>query len=105
MLVYDIATDSTFTYDFGGKVKSFCVSEDRIAYVLEGDGKLYVSDLHGENREALGDYQNIVINLCKFAGDYLICMIKGGESAGMPDGDYALDLKTGEFKAIPALQG
>lgn len=105
MLVYDIATDSTFTYDFGGKVKSFCVSEDRIAYVLEGDGKLYVSDLHGENREALGDYQNIAINLCKFAGDYLICMIKGGESTGMPDGDYALDLKTGEFKAIPALQG
>ena len=105
MLVYDIATDSTFTYDFGGKAKTFCVGEERIAYVLEGDSKLYMSDLRGENKEVFGDYPDFVINNFEFVGDYLICTVKGGESTGMPDGDYALDLKTGEFKAIPALQG
>ena len=100
--VYDVDSDSMFTLDFGGEVKGFCIGEEKIAYILESDRKLCLCDLRGENKEVIIDRPDASMIIRRFLGDYLVCNIPG-TSGVMPGGDYVLNLKTGEFTAIPTL--
>lgn len=102
MRVYDITTDKMFAMDFGGPVKRYVPGADKFAYVLEGDGKIYFTDLRGENSELATEYE--VADFLPFCivGDYVIGSIPKTSSV-MPGGDYALNIKTGELKAIPGI--
>ena len=102
MRVYDISTDTMFAMDFGGPVKRYVPGADKFAYVLEGDEKIYFTDLRGENSELATEYE--VADFLPFCivGDYLIGSTPKTSSV-RPAGDYALNLKTGELKAVPGL--
>ena len=69
-------------------------------YTLKGEGKIYLGDLRGENINVLLDRPELDITLGRLLGDYLICKIT--DSSGvMAEGRYVLNIKTGEFTAIP----
>ncbi len=104
MRVYDISTDSIFTMNFGGPVKRYVPGADKFAYVPEEGGKIYFTDLRGENPELIIEYD--VTDFLPFCivGDYVIGSIPQ-KSSVMPGGDYVLNIKTGELKEIPGLNG
>lgn len=102
MRVYDIATDSMFTLDFGAPVKRYVPGADKFGYVSEKDGKIYCTDLRGENKMLIFDRYELGFMPYCFVGDYLIGDIPLACDI-MPGGTYALNIKTGELKAIPAI--
>jgi len=99
---YDLETNSISNIDFGGEVKYLFVQQNNLCLVFEGDGKIYISDLLGGNMELVFDRSDLGFRPYNSVGDYLIgeipliCEI-------MPGGTYALNIKTGELKAIPAI--
>ena len=66
------------------------------------DAKIYFTDLRGENSELATEYE--VADFLPFCivGDYFIGSTPKTSSV-RPAGDYALNLKTGELKAVPGL--
>lgn len=99
---YDLETNSISNIDFGGEVKYLFVQQNNLCLVFEGDGKIYISDLLGGNMELVFDRSDLGFRPYNSVGDYLIgeipliCEI-------MPGGTYALNIKTGELKAIPSI--
>ncbi len=102
MRVYDIATDSMFTLNFGAPVKRYVPGADKFGIIREEDGKIYSTDLRGENKKLVFDRPELGFMPYCFVGDYLIGDIPLACDI-MPGGTYALNLTTGELKAIPEI--
>ncbi len=102
MRVYDLATDSIFTIDFGSPVKRYVPGADMFGIVSEDDGKMYCTDLRGENKTLIFDRSELGFMPYCFIGDYLIGDIPLACNI-MPGGTYALNLTTGELKEIPTI--
>lgn len=100
--VYDLATDSTFSINFGGTLKWFTLLEDRILYTIyknadkTGGTELWVCDHRGENRQLLLESEGVVINPMNCIDNYII-------GYTMVDGiteHFIFNIETGEIKAI-----
>ncbi len=100
--VYDFETDSISTVDFGGDVKYLLATSSKLCYVYKEDGKVYISDPLGENRELVLDRPGLEFKPYDIIDDYLIGEIPLACDI-MPGGKYALNIKTGELKEIPAI--
>ncbi len=100
--VYDFETDSISTVDFGGEVKYLLATSSKLCYVYKEDGKVYLSDPLGENREVVLDRPGLEFKPYDIIDDYLIGEIPLACDI-MPGGKYALNIKTGELKEIPAI--
>lgn len=99
---YDLKTNSISNIDFGGEVKYLFVQQNSLCFVFEGDGKVYISDLSGENIELVLDRSQLGFRPYNSVGDYIIGEIPLACDI-MPGGTYALNIKTGELKAIPTI--
>ncbi|MBR6578041.1 MAG: hypothetical protein IKK74_03765 [Clostridia bacterium] len=99
--VYDFETDSISTVDFGAEIRYLLATSSKLCFVFEEDGKVYISDPLGENRELVLDRPGLDFKPYDIIGDYIIGEVSLTHE--MTPGTYALNIKTGELKAIPAI--
>ena len=100
--VYDFETNSVTTIDLGAEIRYLLATSSKLCFAFEEDGKVYISDPLGENRELVLDRPGLDFKPYDIVGDYLIGDIPLACDI-MPGGTYALNIKTGELKAIPEL--
>ncbi len=100
--VYDFETNSVTTIDLGAEIRYLLATSSKLCFVFEEDGKVYISDPLGENRELVLDRPELDFKPYDIVGDYLIGDIPLACDI-MPGGTYALNIKTGELKEIPAI--
>jgi hypothetical protein len=99
--VYDFETNSVTTIDLGAEIRYLLATSSKLCFVFEEDGKVYISDPLGENRELVLDRPGLDFKPYDIVGDYLIGEVSLTHE--MTPGTYALNIKTGELKAIPAI--
>ncbi|MBO5967555.1 MAG: hypothetical protein J6S14_03525 [Clostridia bacterium] len=97
--VYDFETNSVTTIDLGSEIRYLLATSSKLCFVFEEDGKVYISDPLGENRELVLDRPGLDFKPYDIVGDYIIGDIPLACDI-MPGGTYALNIKTGELKAI-----
>lgn len=100
--VYDFETNSVTTIDLGAEIRYLLATSSKLCFVFEEDGKVYISDPLGENRELVLDRPGLDFKPYDIVGDYIIGDIPLACDI-MPGGTYALNIKTGELKAIPSI--
>jgi hypothetical protein len=96
--VYDFETNSVTTIDLGAEIRYFLATSSKLCFVFEEDGKVYISDPLGENRELVLDRPGLDFKPYDIVGDYIIGEVSLTHE--MTPGTYALNIKTGELKAI-----
>ena len=99
--VYDFETNSVSTIDLGAEIRYLLATSSKLCFVFEEDGKVYISDPLGENRELVLDRPGLDFRPYDIIGDYIIGKVS--LTPEMMPGTYALNIKTGELKAIPAI--
>ena len=99
--VYDFETNSVTTIDLGAEIRYLLATSSKLCFVFEEDGKVYISDPLGENRELVLDRPGLDFRPYDIIGDYIIGKVS--LTSEMMPGTYALNIKTGELKAIPAI--
>ena len=99
--VYDFETNSVTTIDLGAEIRYLLATSSKLCFVFEEDGKVYISDPLGENRELVLDRPGLDFKPYDIVGDYIIGEVSLTHE--MTPGTYALNIKTGELKAIPAI--
>ena len=99
--VYDFETNSVTTIDLGAEIRYLLATSSKLCFVFEEDGKVYISDPLGENRELVLDRPGLDFRPYDIIGDYIIGKVS--LTPEMMPGTYALNIKTGELKAIPAI--
>ena len=99
--VYDFETNSVTTIDLGAEIRYLLATSSKLCFVFEEDGKVYISDPLGENRELVLDRPGLDFKPYDIVGDYIIGEVSLTHE--MTPGTYALNIKTGELKAIPEL--
>jgi hypothetical protein len=96
--VYDFETNSVTTIDLGAEIRYLLATSSKLCFVFEEDGKVYISDPLGENRELVLDRPGLDFKPYDIVGDYIIGEVSLTHE--MTPGTYALNIKTGELKAI-----
>ena len=99
--VYDFETNSVTTIDLGAEIRYLLATSSKLCFVFEEDGKVYISDPLGENRELVLDRPGLDFKPYDIIGDYIIGEVSLTHE--MTPGTYALNIKTGELKAIPEI--
>lgn len=99
--VYDFETNSVSTIDLGAEIRYLLATSSKLCFVFEEDGKVYISDPLGENRELVLDRPGLDFRPYDIIGDYIIGKVSLTHE--MMPGTYALNIKTGELKAIPSI--
>ena len=99
--VYDFETNSVTTIDLGAEIRYLLATSSKLCFVFEEDGKVYISDPLGKNRELVLDRPGLDFKPYDIVGDYIIGKVS--LTPEMMPGTYALNIKTGELKAIPAI--
>ena len=99
--VYDFETNSVSTIDLGAEIRYLLATSSKLCFVFEEDGKVYISDPLGENRELVLDRSGLDFKPYDIIGDYIIGEVSLTHE--MTPGTYALNIKTSELKAIPEL--
>ena len=99
--VYDFETNLVSTIDLGAEIRYLLATSSKLCFVFEEDGKVYISDPLGENRELVLDRPGLDFKPYDIVGDYIIGEVSLTDE--MTPGTYALNIKTGELKAIPEL--
>ena len=99
--VYDFETNSVSTIDLGAEIRYLLATSSKLCFAFEEDGKVYISDPLGENRELVLDRPGLDFKPYDIIGDYIIGEVSLTHE--MTPGTYALNIKTGELKAIPEL--
>ena len=105
--VFDLATDSTFSINFGGTLKWFTLLEDKILYTIyknedkTGGIELWACDLRGENKQLLFESEELLFNPTNCIGNYIF----GYTIENTNKTHYLFNTETGEIKAVerPAL--
>jgi hypothetical protein len=96
--VYDFETNSVTTIDLGAEIRYLLATSSKLCFVFEEDGKVYISDPLGENRALVLDRSGLDFKPYDIIGDYIIGEVSLTHE--MTPGTYALNIKTGELKAI-----
>ena len=94
---YDLAADSMFTINFGKPMKYLIPLDGKLGFVPEENGKFYLADARGEGAKLVAEYADSNFRPFSMVGDQIIGRL-------LDTSGYAvLDIKTGELKAIPAI--
>jgi hypothetical protein len=103
--VYDLATNSKFTIDFGGELHSFLLLEDKIIYTVyksedrSGGTELWTCDKRGENKKLLLESDEVLPAPDNCIGSYIICSVNNKVNRER----CVFNLETGEFMTVPKI--